>query len=216
MIKPNQKIIRFLFIIFLALAVIVAVILTAYDIRLDDSAYNILLKNRLTKLGFGVVVCGGVQNRCMEDHKSKFEIWHFAHTVRGGIAENRFYPPISSADNTANFQGKWWAKGNDWGFDLKLAQKGNKLTGNYCAVAENGNKIDCDDKESENISGDIKDNVAKIKFISNFRMNGTDADHTGKAEITLKNGRLYWIVTKPTRNGYYYCPDKATLKRESK
>jgi len=55
-------------------------ILVVYDIRFDVGGYDILLKNRFTGLGFGI------------DYREGFEIWHFAHTVHGGIAEKRLYP----------------------------------------------------------------------------------------------------------------------------
>lgn len=82
----------------LSLAGILTAILIVYDIRLDDDAYNLLLKNRFTGLGFGITLCNE-KNRCMDDHKSKFEIWHFAHTVHGGLAENRLYPAIIKYSN---------------------------------------------------------------------------------------------------------------------
>lgn len=88
------------------------------------------------------------------------------------------------------------------------------MTGRYCAVAYGGNRIDCNpsEKEVDNISGVIKDNVAEVKFISYYRMSPyREEENIGKAEITLKNGKLYWLVTEPTKNGFYYCPDKATL-----
>jgi len=68
-----------LILVIMLLAFLIA-ILIIYDIRFDDDAYDILLKNRFTKLGFGI------------DYQEGFEIWHFAHTVHGGIAEKRLYP----------------------------------------------------------------------------------------------------------------------------
>jgi hypothetical protein len=80
--------------IILSIGIISVVLFAVYDIRFNSDGYDILLKNRITKLGLGVTWCA--DNRCMEDHKSKFEIWHFAHTVHGGIAENRLYPVIKN------------------------------------------------------------------------------------------------------------------------
>lgn len=59
----------------LILLLFVIVVLAIYDINLNTNGYDILLRNRFTKLGFGVL------------YKNGFEIWHFAHTVHGGIAE---------------------------------------------------------------------------------------------------------------------------------
>lgn len=74
------------------------VLFSIYDIRLNDDVFDILLKNRFTGLGFGIILCGNKtatpQKQCMDDHKSSFEIWHFAHTVNGGLADNRLYPAI--------------------------------------------------------------------------------------------------------------------------
>jgi hypothetical protein len=86
------------FIFILPFAFIAAIVLFVFDIRLDDNAYDVLLKNRFTGLGYGIDWCGNrtatPQKQCMKDHRSSFEIWDFAHTVHGGIAENRFYPPL--------------------------------------------------------------------------------------------------------------------------
>jgi len=79
--KPILRII----ILSLLLLIVSATIITLciYDITFNRDDYDILLKNRLTKLGFGIM------------YKEKFEIWHFAHTVHGGRAEKLLYPSIS-------------------------------------------------------------------------------------------------------------------------
>ncbi len=64
--------------------------LAVYKTTFNDDGYQILLKNRKTQLGYGINICS--KGDCMPDHNSKFEIWYFAKTERGGIAENRFYP----------------------------------------------------------------------------------------------------------------------------
>ncbi|MBU4311657.1 MAG: hypothetical protein KJ706_02920 [Candidatus Omnitrophica bacterium] len=75
---------RFSILILSLLSVIfITVTLAVYDIKFNYDDYDILLRNRLTKLGFGIM------------YKEKFEIWHFAHTVHGGIAEKLLYPNIS-------------------------------------------------------------------------------------------------------------------------
>jgi len=68
-------------IIALILLLLIILTLTVYDIKLNSDGYDILLRNRFTKLGFGI------------DFKGGLEIWHFAHTVHGGIAEKPLYPP---------------------------------------------------------------------------------------------------------------------------
>lgn len=68
----------------LTLLLVIVVTLVIYDIRFNYDGYDILLRNRLTKLGFGI------------DYREGFEIWHFAHTVHGGIAEKPLYPDIAT------------------------------------------------------------------------------------------------------------------------
>jgi hypothetical protein len=63
--------------------------LAVYDVRINADGYNILLKNRLTGLGFGILH-PGIYN------KNGFEIWSFAHTVHGGLAEKPLWPSIDS------------------------------------------------------------------------------------------------------------------------
>ena len=67
-------------ILILILFLVIVVILVVYDIRFSNDGYDILLHNRFTQLGFGI------------NYKEGFEIWIFAKTVHGGIAERRFYP----------------------------------------------------------------------------------------------------------------------------
>jgi hypothetical protein len=101
--------------IILSLGIILAVIFAVYDTKFNSDDYDILLKNRFTKLGFGVMFCGE-KNHCMENHKSSFEIWHFAHTVHGGIADNRLYPPLRDL-------------GDDFDYDFLYVVQGTSLMG---------------------------------------------------------------------------------------
>ncbi len=93
-IKP--KAILRVIIVSLLLFIVSATTITLciYDIKFNYDDYDILLKNRLTKLGFGIM------------YKEKFEIWHFAHTVHGGIAEKPLYPSIS-VDEILEEAGMW-------------------------------------------------------------------------------------------------------------
>lgn len=69
-----RKIMKFIILTLFLLSVITLIV---YDIRFNHDGYDILLRNRFAKLGFGI------------DYKEGFEIWHFAHTVHGGIANKR-------------------------------------------------------------------------------------------------------------------------------
>jgi len=70
--------------------------LSVYKATFNDDGYQILLKNRKTQLGYGINICSKVD--CMPDHRSKFEIWRFAKTERGEIAENPIYPRKKSGE----------------------------------------------------------------------------------------------------------------------
>ena len=92
MSKKHEKIITLL--VCVALLVL---FLAVYRITINDDGYQILLKNRMTKLGYGVNFCSqSEEDDCMSNHNSSFEIWHFAHTVHGGSATNRLYPAFAS------------------------------------------------------------------------------------------------------------------------
>jgi tetratricopeptide (TPR) repeat protein len=69
----------------LLLAIILA--LSIYRVSFNSDDYNILLINRRSGLGYGIVC------------KDKFEIWQIAKTVHGGMAERPLY-----------YEGRWWGK----------------------------------------------------------------------------------------------------------
>jgi len=115
-----------------------------------------------------------------------------------------------------DFQGDWFAEGKDWTFNIKLEQQGQKLKGRYCAVAYNGNRIDCDPNSEANISGNIIGNVAEVTFRTYYgRGMGKSGEDIGKAEIIHKGDKIEWIVTQAPKNGYYYCPNKTALTRNN-
>ncbi len=80
----NLKIMK---VIVVTLVLLIFVTLALYDIKFNYDGYDILLKNRFTKLGFGI------------EYKKGLGIWHFAHTVHGGIAEKRLFPNFSQAED---------------------------------------------------------------------------------------------------------------------
>lgn len=124
-------------------------------------------------------------------------------------------PTISFAGKPENFQGHWSASGKDWVFTMELVQKDNKLTGSYCAVAYGGNRMDCGDTGEDNIKGVIQGNVANITFASFYGAGiGGRNKNIGKAKLTMSKDRIEWVITEDPKNKFYYCPDKAILKRE--
>ena len=69
---------------------------------------------------------------------------------------------------TFDLTGNWsWATKNST-FDLTLNQSNNCVTGNYCAVANNGNKIDCyvNKNDSCSLYGCLSNNKANLVFTS--------------------------------------------------
>jgi hypothetical protein len=117
---------------------------------------------------------------------------------------------------SANFNGKWNYEFNsdenellNRTFQLNLVQKNNIIKGQYCAVARNGGKIDCLDKEINNITGIIKDNIAYIEFTGFY-----DSKAKGKAKLYFNGKFLVWEILEV--KGEIYAPKKATLINENK
>jgi hypothetical protein len=91
------------------------------------------------------------------------------------------------------------------------------LRGSYCAVALDGNRIDCDpqDEAKVNIWGTVSGNAAEVQFFPYYGIGmGDPGTDIGKAKLVLRGNQLEWIVTEPPSNGHYWCPDKAVLDRE--
>ncbi|WP_306716775.1 hypothetical protein [Burkholderia dolosa] len=65
------------------------------------------------------------------------------------------------------FAGEWgWNNvPNTMMFSIDLKQQGDKLRGQYCAVAQNGNKSDCDDEKNHNIDG-VVDSTGKSAIVN--------------------------------------------------
>lgn len=107
------------------------------------------------------------------------------------------------------FSGKWQGEGDAAStFSLQLSQQNNKLTGSYCFITQGGKRIDCPDEQQQNLSGEIKNNIANITFNSTF--GGVE----GKATLTLSGEKLQWRMTRPPVNGDYYAPEHYTLVRD--
>ncbi|MEM5293752.1 hypothetical protein VSR82_05350 [Burkholderia sp. JPY481] len=111
-----------------------------------------------------------------------------------------------------SFSGLW-----DWNdapgpstFSIKLKEQGRVLRGQYCAVAQNGNKIDCDDEQNANIEGhvDAAGQSAVVRFSSFF------GAKSGKAQLKIDDGRLVWHIIKKPVEGEVYAPKHAVLDRQ--
>ena len=116
-------------------------------------------------------------------------------------------------ENTVNndFNGTWNYEFNseenellNKTFELKLIAEKDIIKGQYCAVAKNGRKIDCNDKISYNITGKIKDDIAYVDFKGFL-----DTKASGKAKIYFDGQNIIWEII--SIKGEVFAPKKATL-----
>ncbi len=117
-------------------------------------------------------------------------------------------PVAARAQASADpFDGKWtWSQGKE-SLELTLDQNGEALTGFHIAIGQDGNKVDDAGEELvPSITGLVEGNMAKIDFASAFPDGGT-----GTATLTLKNGKLEWLLA--ASHGEHYFPKKAELLR---
>ena len=126
---------------------------------------------------------------------------------------NSNYKIISNENvNIDNFLGDWEmnsSKSNDDTFTLHLSKNSNgNIEGFYCAIAKNGNKIDC--------SPDKENNIKSIKILADgisLQFESFFGAKNGEVKISLSNKKLHWkIVKKPI--GEFYCPDDAYLYKK--
>ena len=94
-------------------------------------------------------------------------------------------------------------------FTLKIKKiSKDSIFGQYCAVYNNGSKMDCDFDDINNVKGVIQKNKALLEFSSFFGANN------GKAELIFNKNNLKWIVTKPP-HGEYYAPNNIILTKKN-
>lgn len=95
---------------------------------------------------------------------------------------------FASSSSMACMTGHWEEKDKSNSFTIDLVQTGSHVTGKYCFITNNGNRIDCAEKDDDdNVHGDVKDGVADIKFESTF-----DGEGTASAEI--KGNKLIYTI----------------------
>lgn len=96
-------------------------------------------------------------------------------------------------------------------FTLNIVQNNNTIKAQYCAIANSGGKIDCENDLEYNIQGVINNRKIIVDFYSFF---GNQNDK-GKAEIIINDeGTLKWKVIKSPK-GQFYSPDECILQREN-
>jgi hypothetical protein len=108
-----------------------------------------------------------------------------------------------------NLTGDWHWENSTSTFSLNLRQLGDTIKGHYCAVANNGNRVDCYTNESDDcvLSGRLTDNKAKVNFKSCY------IGATGQATITYNSEKdqLVWTLGAVTSD--VFAPDSVVLTR---
>lgn len=119
-------------------------------------------------------------------------------------------------DNPSSFSGKWHGErsGRDnekpeSTMSLRLTEKNGSITGEYCLIYNNGNRIDCTTDNENNISGYVVgNNKVVINFYTWFGEKG------GKAEVYLDGNKAIWKLLKRPTNSEHYIPESYEYVRE--
>lgn len=126
-----------------------------------------------------------------------------------GCALIFFFHSMSAFSHSFNGEWDWNDAPSSRTFSVSIKQDGRKLHGQYCAVAQNGNRTDCDDEENPNIDGsiDATGQSAIVTFSSFFNAKN------GKAELRMRDGHLSWHIIKKPTGGEFYAPRDAVLDK---
>lgn len=107
------------------------------------------------------------------------------------------------------FVGKWAYKYPDSTeiFSLNIVQTGNKLSGSYCDVFDNGNRMDCADEDRASFTLAVpKSNSFTTSYISAY------GKAHGLVKITVSGKHLIWqVIRRPS--GENYSPRYVTLTK---
>ncbi len=88
----------------------------------------------------------------------------------------------------------------------------NEFIAQYCAIAQNGNRIDCSNEKEYNVKGIIKGNKIEATFYSFFDNKKTKAN----VEILILNkDSIQWQIDKQV-NFEFYAPTKCILTKKAK
>ncbi|AFJ46281.1 hypothetical protein [Shimwellia blattae] len=99
---------------------------------------------------------------------------------------------FATSSSMACMTGHWEKIGKSNSFTISLVQTGKHVTGKYCFITNNGNRIDCAEKDDDDhIHGDVKGGIANIKFESTFYGEGT-------ASAKIKNNKLIYTIKDKT------------------
>lgn len=104
---------------------------------------------------------------------------------------------------------KWRSDDKSQEFTIKIKKvEKDSVFGQYCAVYNNGNKLDCDFNDKNNLQGLLIKDKIQLNFYSFF------GAKNGKAEIKILKNHIEWKVIK-SPEGEYYSPESATLYRKN-
>ena len=120
-----------------------------------------------------------------------------------------FFSFFVSFHSMAEFSGGWVNESASQSFSIDLFKKGNEISGRYCFITNNGNRIDCNEGNEMNINGVIKNNVGLVSFESTF-------GGIGRATLSIKNEMLIFEVNdcSPFIEANMSVPDTIILKRK--
>ncbi|WP_164723344.1 hypothetical protein [Chryseobacterium aureum] len=105
---------------------------------------------------------------------------------------------------------RWKSEDKSQEFTLKiLKMTQDSLFAQYCAVYNNGQKLDCDFEENINIKAAF--NKSQEAYIGNFQSFFNSGK--GTCFIKINDNALIWTILK-IPNGEYYAPNKCILKKE--
>lgn len=117
-----------------------------------------------------------------------------------------FYAFLTCSGQTY-FSGVWHWSASGATFTLNLIQKNDSLSGYHCAVAQNGNRIDCQPNHETTIQGMILRDSAIVTFKSLY------SRKYGTAIIRkTESGSLFWKISIPPSD-QYFLPDSVILTR---
>lgn len=113
-----------------------------------------------------------------------------------------------SFHSMASFSGHWVNESESQSLTLDLFENGTHLTGKYCFITNDGNRIDCAEDNDRNINGIIKDNVGVVSFESTF-------GNVGEATLSVGKDTLIFTINNdmPFINANMSVPKVIFFKR---
>lgn len=96
-----------------------------------------------------------------------------------------------SFHSMASFSGHWVYENKSQSLTLDLIEDGPHLTGKYCFITNNGNRIDCAEDNEINIKGVIKNNVGVVSYESSF-------GGVGEATLSIEKDSLIYTINNDT------------------